>query len=108
MVMFVCSVSLDVGGAGEARGALQRPDPHQHDPLPHQHQAHRVGLPITNGVHPDGSAFVWLSWIRIRIGMAVLDPDPHWFGCPGSGSALVWLSWIRILISLAVLDPDPH
>ena len=72
MVIFVCSVSLDVSGAGEARGALQRPDPHQHDPLPHQHQAHRVGLSITNGVHP----------------------DPLWFGCPGYGS--VFGLWIRI------------
>ncbi len=48
---------------------------------------------------------------RIRIHMdppwfCSVDPDPHWFGSPGSGSALVWLSvsesgsaWITVLNS---------
>jgi hypothetical protein len=100
MVVFVCSVCLDVGGAGEARGALQRPDPHQHDPLPHQHQAHRVGLTITD----------------------VVVSDSHWFGCPGSGSGSksmeiyqggfcifidTSIAVRRICMFLSLLDPDP-
>jgi hypothetical protein len=55
-----------------------------------------------------GSAFIWLSWIRIRIYLALMDPDPHLFGSPGSGSAFIWLSSIRIRIYLALIDPDPH
>ncbi len=45
---------------------------------------------------------------RIRICLALLDPEPHLFGSPVSGSAFIQLSWIRILIYLAFLDPDPH
>jgi hypothetical protein len=54
--------------------------------------------PLWFGCPGSGSALLWLSWIRIRIGLAariririglaVLDPDPHWFGCPGYGSIL--------------------
>jgi len=53
LVLFLCSSAVD-------------PDPDPPDP-------HVFGPPGSRS----GSALIWLSGVRIRIDLAVLDPDPY-------------------------------
>jgi hypothetical protein len=83
------------------------------DPNPGFADAHCVVDPDPD---PHGSPFIWLPWIRIRIGtLSTVYPGPrdpavrHGICvadstlCCGSGSGSTWNR-----IHLAALDPDPY